>query len=198
MNLLEHCAPRRRRHHLRGRRWSTTVRWSTSPCGTGTLLPVSGGIEYAAQSAAVHGALYAESGRGRGAALTMLSDVAWSVNRLDDIADPLRIRVEQVAATSDAARYRFEVLARINPRSRASCWWCSRSRYLIGSCSITMARAPRPAPRALGSRPEGPPDTDGGDANGARRWWRACRSGQAMRRQSLSLQNIRSMRLRRL
>jgi predicted hotdog family 3-hydroxylacyl-ACP dehydratase len=72
------------------------------------------GIEYAAQAAAVHAALAALPSGGlhpKGGVLASLREVALGVDRLDDIAAPLTIRVERLLAQEAGAQYRFAVAA---------------------------------------------------------------------------------------
>ncbi len=77
----------------------------------GVLSPCCG-IEYAAQAMAVHGALLAGTERGpRPGYLALARDVAWTVERLDDIAEELDIRVRRLAIQSDSALYEFSLAA---------------------------------------------------------------------------------------
>jgi predicted hotdog family 3-hydroxylacyl-ACP dehydratase len=73
-------------------------------------LSSSAGVEYAAQAAAVHGALVAfrEAGR-RAGFLAMLRDVRWTVERLDDITADLDIRVQLVTSQTDSVMYDFVI-----------------------------------------------------------------------------------------
>ena len=73
-------------------------------------LPITAGIEYAAQAIAVHAALRRREGgpAGRGY-LAVLSDVRWSRDRLDDIPGPLEVRAALLADAGGGLQYRFSV-----------------------------------------------------------------------------------------
>jgi predicted hotdog family 3-hydroxylacyl-ACP dehydratase len=73
-------------------------------------LPVTAGVEYAAQAIALHAALRKQEGgpAGRGF-LAVLSDVRWSETRLDRLPGPLTIRAELLADTGGGLQYRFTV-----------------------------------------------------------------------------------------
>lgn len=83
------------------------------------------GIEYAAQAVALHAAL---ASRGRAAPAGLLAsvrDVALHVDRLEDVAGPLTIRVEQLLARDAGALYRFAVTAaagRLLDGRLSVCW----------------------------------------------------------------------------
>lgn len=71
-------------------------------------LPIIAGVEYAAQAMAVHAAL--AGGRARRVGyIGALRDVRWTVERLDDIADPLQIHAGQVLGAAQGAIYTFSV-----------------------------------------------------------------------------------------
>lgn len=74
-------------------------------------LPVSAGIEYAAQAVALHAALQRQGGAVQSGALAVLSDVKWSVERLDDLPGPLRIEATLMAGTAGGRQYSFSVSA---------------------------------------------------------------------------------------
>jgi predicted hotdog family 3-hydroxylacyl-ACP dehydratase len=82
------------------------------PLRDGATLPAVCGIEYAAQAVALHAAL--SRGRGQVPAAGLLAavrDVILSVDRLDDLAGPLTIRVEKLLAQDAGLLYRFAVAA---------------------------------------------------------------------------------------
>lgn len=74
------------------------------------MLSPTAGIEYAAQAMAVHGALYAD-GAARQGFLALAREVAWTVDRLDDIAEDLDIEVRTLAAQADSVLYAFSLAA---------------------------------------------------------------------------------------
>jgi predicted hotdog family 3-hydroxylacyl-ACP dehydratase len=78
----------------------------------GRLTPMAG-IEYAAQAMAVHGGLLAQrEDRAAGIGyLAMARDVEFLAERLDDVAEDLRIRAVRLAAQPDSLMYGFEVTA---------------------------------------------------------------------------------------
>jgi predicted hotdog family 3-hydroxylacyl-ACP dehydratase len=77
----------------------------------GVLSPAVG-IEYAAQAMAVHGALWPEgTGAARQGFLALAREVAWTVERLDDIAADLDIEVRKLAVQADSALYAFSLVA---------------------------------------------------------------------------------------
>ncbi len=71
------------------------------------------GIEYAAQAMAVHGALLADGAPAAPAPGMLVSarQVELHVLRLDDIAQPLRIRAERLGAAAGLLLYAFSVHA---------------------------------------------------------------------------------------
>ena len=84
-----------------------------NPLREGGVLPALGGVEYAAQAMAVHGAL--QDGRRGGAPrpgmLAAVRDVELAVERLDDIAADLVIEAHCLLNESGRLLYRFEVRA---------------------------------------------------------------------------------------
>ncbi|WP_293371984.1 hypothetical protein [Nevskia sp.] len=69
-------------------------------------------IEYAAQAAAVHGALTASADAPREAGLlAAVRGVELAVSRLDDLPDSLHLCVRRVAANPQGRIYRFEARA---------------------------------------------------------------------------------------
>lgn len=73
------------------------------------LLPVSAGIEYAAQAMAVHGGLVEPGPAPRSGYLAILTNVAWSVVRLDDCGEALRVHAERLAVIATGSQYAFRV-----------------------------------------------------------------------------------------
>lgn len=73
-------------------------------------LPVTAGIEYAAQATALHAALQRDGGGAiQGGAIAVLSDVAWTVERLDNIGGPLNVEATLLAGTGGGRQYSFAV-----------------------------------------------------------------------------------------
>src|SRR5690606_24387725 len=73
-------------------------------------LPVSAGIEYAAQAMAVHGALLEPpAGAPRRGFLAVLSQVTWQVPRLDDQPGPLQVAAFRQTVIAGGTSYDFEV-----------------------------------------------------------------------------------------
>jgi predicted hotdog family 3-hydroxylacyl-ACP dehydratase len=68
------------------------------------------GVEYAAQTMAVHYGLLAEERFGQGF-LVRLREVRFSTDRLDAGADPLRIVADRLSGNKRGAMYRFVVSA---------------------------------------------------------------------------------------
>lgn len=69
-------------------------------------------IEYAAQAAAVHGALTGTADAPREAGLlAAVRSVELAVSRLDDLPDALHLQVRRVAANPQGRIYRFEARA---------------------------------------------------------------------------------------
>ena len=92
---------------------STSHRSPQNPLRAHGRLGAACGIEYAAQTMAVHGALVA-SATGRPAKpgfLASVRGVQLKVNRLDDIAADLVTLVERVAGDDSTALYEFSVSA---------------------------------------------------------------------------------------
>lgn len=80
-------------------------------CRNGRL-PVSAGIEYAAQAMAVHGGLVEPpSAAPRRGFLAVLSHVQWRVQRLDDCDGPLSIVAFRQTAIAGGTSYDFQVSA---------------------------------------------------------------------------------------
>jgi len=83
-----------------------------NPLRHGDRLPVSAGIEYAAQATAIHCVLIADAHtEPRQGFLALLRDVRWYVERLDDIASDLDIQVTLLSNQSGSAMYDFQLSA---------------------------------------------------------------------------------------
>lgn len=75
-------------------------------------LPVSAGIEYAAQAVALHAALEREGGGPvQSGALAVLSGIEWSVDFLDALKGPLLVEATLLAGTPGGRQYDFSVSA---------------------------------------------------------------------------------------
>ena len=72
-------------------------------------LPAMAAIEYAAQAAAVHGALSGHRAAGAGAVLGGVKDLKATVQRLDEIGETLAVRATLLLAQGNGAVYSFEV-----------------------------------------------------------------------------------------
>ena len=73
-------------------------------------LPATAAIEYGAQAAAAHGALAADAPSGAGMIASVRNVVAHA-RRLDDVHEPLDVRVEQLGGGDAGVVYRFAVSA---------------------------------------------------------------------------------------
>ncbi len=87
-----------------------------NPLRSGDRLPVSAGIEYAAQAMAVHGRLLEPTAtpnqrEPRRGYLAVLSRVEWSVERLDDIDGELLIEAVRDTVIGAGSSYRFAIRA---------------------------------------------------------------------------------------
>ena len=71
-------------------------------------LPIAGGIEYAAQAAAAHGALAARQACADGF-LASVRSVVFHARRLDEEPGDLEVFAEQLGSGSGGVLYRFEV-----------------------------------------------------------------------------------------
>ncbi|MEY2697216.1 MAG: hypothetical protein RL333_1354 [Pseudomonadota bacterium] len=78
------------------------------PCG---LLPITTGIEFAGQVTALHGALIDRSERStpRQGYLVMARDVAWQIERLDQLESALEISVALLNHSEQSAMYHFRI-----------------------------------------------------------------------------------------
>lgn len=85
-------------------------RAADNPLRSGERLPVSAGIEYAAQAMAVHGSLVEPAAvQSRPGYLVVLSGVEWAVERLEDIDDELQIEALRETALDGGCHYRFNL-----------------------------------------------------------------------------------------
>lgn len=83
-------------------------------CG---MLPISSGIEFAAQVTALHGALVDGADRlsPRQGFLVLARDVAWNIERLDAIGTSLEITVTLISRSKQSAMYTFSLLTETQP-----------------------------------------------------------------------------------
>ncbi len=79
------------------------------PLAEGRAVPAVAAIEYAAQAAAVHGALIDGTAQPRGGVLAKVADVALHVPSLDQARGALRIHARALGRTSAGCLYAFEV-----------------------------------------------------------------------------------------
>ncbi len=86
-----------------------THRDPANPMHRDGMLPAACGLEYALQAMALHGALTAGAAQGPGF-LAALAGVEMAVERIDDVADALKVRAEALAQESRGFIYRFEVV----------------------------------------------------------------------------------------
>lgn len=77
------------------------------PLRQGGILPVTAGIEYAAQAAALHAASGRQSNRPATGHLAILQNIQWSTDRLDLIDSDIEIIADQVSALPIGLHYRF-------------------------------------------------------------------------------------------
>ncbi|WP_420471487.1 hypothetical protein [Brevundimonas sp. FT23042] len=81
-----------------------------NPLRSHDRLPITAGIEYAAQAASIHSGLVGGEGEpGRGGTLAVLTNVNWRADRLDDVSGPLRVHAERLARTAAALQYGFSL-----------------------------------------------------------------------------------------
>lgn len=83
-------------------------RAADNPLRSDGALPVSAGIEYAAQAMAVHGGLLAAGAPQRGY-LAVLTEVQWRVQRLDTCGAALLVRARREAVMAGGTAYAFSV-----------------------------------------------------------------------------------------
>ena len=73
-------------------------------------LPITAGIEYAAQAIAVHGALLAPPDQAPSIGyLTSVRNVQWFTARLDDVGAPLRIQATRISGNEISLLYDFSI-----------------------------------------------------------------------------------------
>ncbi len=135
--MLTRCLQDLLPHSGRMRLISAVVRWDEAgiecradshrdpdnPLRVDASLPSIAGLEYGAQAMAIHGALVA--GRmvpPRVGLLVAAHDLAWTVDRLDTIADALTIRATRILGSANQVVYEFSLLegARLLVSGRAS------------------------------------------------------------------------------
>lgn len=84
-----------------------------NPLRTGGVLPAPVGVEYAAQAVALHAAITKSRGaegpqRGY---LAVLSNAAWTVDRLDDAGPVLIVEAVQITVLAAGSQYSFRISA---------------------------------------------------------------------------------------
>ena len=89
---------------------ATSHRDPANPLRSAQGLPAIMGVEYAAQTVAVHGSLNSNSQCKKGY-LAALRDVVCSVERLDSAGDDLVVRATRLAAESGRLLYDFRIHA---------------------------------------------------------------------------------------
>jgi predicted hotdog family 3-hydroxylacyl-ACP dehydratase len=101
--------------HIRCR--TDSHRWVENPLRSHGRLGVACGIEYAAQTMAVHGALTAAAGTAPPAAglLASLRDVRMFTERLDTLEAQLFCEATQLAGDGSSAMYSFLISAALSP-----------------------------------------------------------------------------------
>ncbi len=73
-------------------------------------LPITAGIEYAAQAMAVHGALLAQPNQAPEIGyLTSVRNVQWFTATLDDVGAPLRIQATRISGNAISLLYDFSI-----------------------------------------------------------------------------------------
>ena len=87
---------------------ATSHRDGGNPLRRAGALPITAGIEYGAQAAAAHGALASSAPCGAGF-LASMRGITFHATRLDDLASPLDVRVEQLGGGDSGVLYRFHV-----------------------------------------------------------------------------------------
>ena len=89
---------------------ATSHRDPANPLRHGDRLPASAAAEYASQAIALHASLTGIEREPRRGFLAVVNNLAWSCDRLDDVAGDLEIRAEQLAATGAALQYAITVV----------------------------------------------------------------------------------------
>ena len=97
------------------------------PLARGNDVPAVAAVEYAAQAAAVHGALLDDAGAPQAGLLVKLADVELPVVTLAEAGGALSVHAELVSRGASACMYRFEV------RGPAAC--VARGRLMIAFAS---------------------------------------------------------------
>jgi len=82
-----------------------------NPLRRDDALPVTAGIEYAAQAVALHGAIHNPAAKPRRGYLVTLSELRWQVERLDDVGPELVVRARRLSVSGAGASYTFSVSA---------------------------------------------------------------------------------------
>ncbi len=90
---------------------ATSHRDPGNPLRSAGRLPALAAIEYAAQAMAVHHGLATGRSRPRVGYLARLRDVAFRIDRLDDLRSELTVTAHQLAVTSASSKYGFRVAA---------------------------------------------------------------------------------------
>ena len=91
---------------------ATSHRDSANPLRAENRLGASNAVEYAAQAMAVHGVLLAGAGHALGVGyLASIRGVRLHVERLDDIAAPLRVEATRLSGDEALILYQFSVSA---------------------------------------------------------------------------------------
>jgi len=90
---------------------ASSHRLANNPLRAERSLGIANGIEYAAQTMAVHGALLASDAAPAAGFLTSVRDVHWQRARLDDVAGDLTVRAERISGNEVNVLYRFSVHA---------------------------------------------------------------------------------------
>ena len=81
-----------------------------NPLRAADRLGAANGVEYAAQAMAVHGALLAQSAAAPTQGyLTSVRGLSLHVNRLDDLAGPLRVTAERLSGDTRLILYQFHI-----------------------------------------------------------------------------------------
>ena len=104
---------------------ATSHRLPDHPLRSQGQLRIAGGIEYAAQAMAVHGALTGGTGRPEAGFLAGLRDVRMHVLRLDDIEGDLMCDATLVAGDRGTALYEFVV-------------WSEAKRLVTGRATVVF------------------------------------------------------------
>lgn len=83
-----------------------------NPLARGGTLSVLGGLEYGAQAMALHGALSGIIGEApRVGMIASVRGLRWSVQRLDDLADPIEVTAHRLGDSGSQVSYEIAVRA---------------------------------------------------------------------------------------